>query len=119
MEQQSSNQVGEGSEATGFSRTSVLLRLLYTVLFLIVFEILRLIIQVVVVVQYIFLLVAKKHSEQLRTFSNKVSVYAYRVLRYLTLNENTRPYPFSDFPANIDLPADEVLFEKGQKSQPE
>jgi hypothetical protein len=40
-----------------------------------------------------------------------VSVYAYRVLRYATLNENEKPFPFDNFPKEIELPDKEVFFE--------
>ncbi len=97
------------------SRTGILLRLLYTLLFLVVFEVLRFIVQLIVLVQYVLLLVTTKPNEKLRSFSNKVSVYAYRVLRYVTLNENARPYPFAEFPGDMDPPDQEVNFEQSPK----
>jgi hypothetical protein len=59
-------------ESKTIPRKKIAIRWLYTVLFFIIFEILKTIIQ--------------------------VSVYAYKVLRYVTLNENKKPYPFRDFP---------------------
>jgi len=94
-----------------YSRKKIAIRLLYTILFLIVFEILKIIIQVSVVFQYVYLLISKSYNNPVRNFSNKVSVYAYKVLRYLTLSENDKPYPFKDFPKEFELPDTEVLFE--------
>jgi D-alanyl-lipoteichoic acid acyltransferase DltB (MBOAT superfamily) len=94
-----------------FPRKKIAIRLLYTVFFLIVFEILKIIIQVSVIFQYVYLLISKTHNNPIRNFSNKVSVYAYRVLRYVTLNENKKPFPFQDFPKEFELPETEVLFE--------
>ena len=37
--------------------------------------------------------------------------YGYRLMRYLTLNENQRPFPFSQFPAEVEPPDDAVRFE--------
>ena len=91
-------------------RKSILFRLLYTLFFFIVFEILKTIIQVTAIFQYVYLLITRSYSNPLRRFSNKVSVYTYKVMRYITLNDNIRPFPFSDFPNEIDEPADKVDF---------
>ena len=94
-----------------FSRKKIAVRLLYTILFLIVFEIVKIIIQVSVIFQYVYLLISKTSNNPIRNFSNKVSVYAYRVLRYVTLNENEKPFPFDNFPKEMELPDREVFFE--------
>lgn len=94
-----------------FSRKKIAIRLLYTILFLIVFEIIKIIIQVSVIFQYGYLLISKTGNNPIRDFSNKVSVYAYRILRYVTLNENEKPFPFNKFPKEIELPDPEVFFE--------
>ena len=94
-----------------FPRKKILVRLLYTVFFFIVFEILKTIIQVSVFFQYVYLLISKTYSEPVIRFTNKVSVYAYKVLRYVTLNENEKPYPFHDFPGEMETPQAEVFFE--------
>jgi hypothetical protein len=98
-------------ESKTFPRKKIVIRLLYTVFFLIVFEILKIIIQVSVLFQYVYLLISKTYSKPVRNFTNKVSIYAYRVLRYVTLNENEKPYPFHDFPLEMELPEQEVFFE--------
>ena len=94
-----------------YSRKKIAIRLLYTMLFLIVFAILTIIIKVSVIFQYVYLLISKTYNNPIRNFTNKVSVYAYKVLRYLTLNENEKPYPFNDFPVEFELPDTEVIFE--------
>jgi predicted membrane protein len=94
-----------------YPRKKIAIRLLFTILFMIVFEILKIIIQVSVLFQYVYLLISKTYNSPVRNFSNKVSVYAYKVLRFLTLNENEKPYPFKDFPIEFELPETEVIFE--------
>ena len=93
------------------TRKKILIRLLYTIFFLIVFEILKIIIQITVLFQYIYLLITKNYNSPIRKFSNKVSFYAYKVMRYITLNENKQPFPFNDFPENIDGSESPVRFE--------
>jgi hypothetical protein len=91
-------------------RKDIAIRLLYTIFFLIVFEILKLIIQVSVLFQYALLLLTRSHNEPVQRFSNKVLSYAYRVMRYVTLNENRRPFPFTDFPAEMEPTEAQIRF---------
>jgi hypothetical protein len=92
------------------SRKHIAIRLLYTLLYLIVFEILKAMIQLSVIFQFIYLLITGKHSEPVRKFANKLSTYAYKVMRYLTLNDNLRPFPFSDFPDEMEQSETPVTF---------
>ncbi len=93
------------------SRKQIAIRFLFTILFLIVFEIVKTIIQVAVIFQYIYLFITKKHSEPVRNFSNKVTTYGYKVLRYVTLNENLKPFPFTEFPKEVDPPDSEIRYQ--------
>jgi len=97
--------------ASPVSRKLIAIRLFYTVLFLIVLGILHGLIQLATVFQYIVLLITRKHSEPVRRFANQVATYAYYVMRYLTLNDNERPYPFTDFPGELKAPVEEVTFD--------
>ena len=91
-------------------RKNIAVRFLFTILFIIVFEILKTIIQLAVLFQYVFLFITGKHNEPVRTFSNKVSTYAYRVLRYVTLNENPKPFPFTEFPPEMEPPEIDIRY---------
>jgi D-alanyl-lipoteichoic acid acyltransferase DltB (MBOAT superfamily) len=93
------------------TRTQIAVRLLFSLLYVIIFEIVKAIILLTTLVQFVLLLITLKHNEPARTFANKVATYAYRVMRYLTLNENRRPFPFSEFPEEMELPDEEVSFE--------
>jgi predicted membrane protein len=93
------------------NRKQIAVRFLFTILFLIVFEILKTIIQLAVLFQYVYLFITKKQNEPVRNFSNKVTTYAYKVLRYLTLNENLKPFPFSDFPKEMDPPDSDIRYQ--------
>jgi len=92
------------------SRKDILIRLLYTVLYLLIFEIIKLIVQITVVVQYIFLLITLVYNKPVRNFSNKLATYTYDVVRYLTLNKNLRPFPFNDYPEPLEEPVEQVNF---------
>ena len=93
------------------SRKQVAIRLLYTLLYVAIFELVKTIVLLITLFEYFILLITLRHNEPARTFGNKVAAYGYRVMRYLTLNENQRPFPFTDFPAEIELPDEEVSFD--------
>jgi len=101
----------ENVEVPAVSRSKIGMRLLYTLLFLIVFEILKTVVQVIALFQYIILFITKAPNASLRNVSNKIASYAYRVLRYVTLLENQRPYPFAKFPEELHPAEEETTFE--------
>ncbi|MBF0549416.1 MAG: DUF4389 domain-containing protein [Deltaproteobacteria bacterium] len=101
-------EVIEGSELT---RKKIAFRLLYTFLFVIILEILKYIVQVIALFQFVILFITKSYSPPLRNFSNKICNYSYRVMRYVTLNENARPFPFAEFPMEADPSEPEVRFD--------
>ncbi|MCU0589622.1 MAG: DUF4389 domain-containing protein [Syntrophobacteraceae bacterium] len=93
------------------SRGQIGIRFLYSLLFLIVFEILKLVIQVTVLFQFVYLLITRTYSEPLRAFSNKAATYAYKIVRYITLNEDVRPFPMTEFPPEMDRAVDKPSFD--------
>jgi hypothetical protein len=100
------------AETSGtLSRKKIAIRLLYTIFFVIVLEIIKMVIQLCVLFQYVYLFITTHYNQPVRDFSNKVAVYAYRLMRYVTLIENLRPFPFGEFPPEMDPPEPEVSFE--------
>ncbi len=93
------------------TRKAIAIRLLYTLLYAAIFMVVKTIILLITLFEYFLLLVTLQHNEPARVFANKVATYAYRLMRYMTLSENQRPFPFSEFPAAIELPDEEVRFD--------
>ncbi len=91
-------------------RKGIAVRLFFTIFFFIVFEIIKIIMQVTILFQYVYLFITLKYSEPLREFSNRLSVYAYRLMRYVTLNENLRPFPFDKLPEAMEEAESDVTF---------
>ena len=85
-------------------RKNIAIRLLYTILFIVVLELLKVVVQLIVLFQFVYLLITRSSNEPVRNFGNKVVAFAYRVMRYVTLNENTKPFPFAPFPEEIEPP---------------
>lgn len=85
------------------------IRLLYTILFLVILGIVMVIVKVVVIFQFIYFFSTRKPNESVREFSNKISTYGYRIFRYVTLNESQRPFPFTNFPPELDPPEEQIM----------
>ena len=96
---------------SGIPRAKVGIRLIYTLLFLVILSLMHFLIQMITLIQFIVLLITKSYSEPLRSFSNKAAAYVYRLVRYTTLNENNRPFPFAEFPREIESPVDVAMFD--------
>ena len=101
----------ERIEAPMPDRGKIAVRLLFTILYLVIFEAIKTLVHLSVFVQYVVALITRKPAEPLRRFGNRLSAYAYRVLRYMTLNENARPFPFADFPPELEAAEPEAKFE--------
>ncbi|SPJ15454.1 Glucose-1-phosphate thymidylyltransferase, long form [Syntrophobacter sp. SbD2] len=95
----------------GIPRGKIGIRLIYTLLFLVILSVMHFLIQMMVLIQYVVLLITRSSSEPLRSLSNKAAVYVYRLIRYTTLNDNTRPFPFTEFPREMDRPEEPVKFD--------
>jgi len=100
------------NRTTSADRTAILKRFLVTLVCMIFFEVTAFMVQLSVLFQYAYLLIAKKRSEPLRTFTNSLSQYGYRLMRYNTLNDNKRPFPFNAFPEDTECepPTKQVQF---------
>ncbi|MDY0132589.1 MAG: DUF4389 domain-containing protein [Desulforegulaceae bacterium] len=80
------------------NRKNIVIRLLYTILFLAVLGIATNIAWVITVFQYIFLLITKNYIKPLRNFSRNFALYLKEVLDYILLVSNKKPFPFNEFP---------------------
>jgi hypothetical protein len=92
-------------------RGKIGVRLIFTLICLIIFYVIQFVVQALALIQFIILLITRSYSEPLRKFSNQASTYVYRLVRYITLNDNARPFPFSEFPPVIEPPDETVRFD--------
>jgi len=92
-------------------RGKIVIRLMFTLIFLVILSIMNFIIQMITLIQYLILLITKSYSEPLRSFSNRAAAYVYKLIRYVTLNDNVRPFPFTEFPQEIESPEDSARFD--------
>jgi D-alanyl-lipoteichoic acid acyltransferase DltB (MBOAT superfamily) len=90
------------------SRQQIGIRFLYSLVFIFIHQFVKMLVVVTTIFQFIYLLIFMETCEPIRRLANKLSTFAYRCLRYLTLNENQKPFPFQEFPEEMEPPASEV-----------
>jgi hypothetical protein len=95
------------------------MRLLITLLFFLIAGVLRTVLVVLVVFELGWVLITKQPpTERVRGFANRVVSYFYRIGRYVTYNEPEAPFPFSEFPAEVEPGCDEeALLEEGSEAK--
>ncbi len=91
------------SEQAPIERKETGIRVVLSVLFWVILEVVKTALGVLVLFQLIYTLITQKPpSDRVRGFANRALSYQYRLLRYLTYNEPGRPFPFSDFPPEVE-----------------
>ena len=81
------------------------IRILLTVLFVVILRAVDIVFGVIVLFQLIFALITKRRpGDRVAHFANRIITYVVQLLRYLTYQEDHRPFPFSDFPGESAPP---------------
>ncbi|MEE9253493.1 MAG: DUF4389 domain-containing protein [Pseudomonadales bacterium] len=84
------------------------LRLLYMVLFVVIFQVAEAVISVVVVVQFLWVIVSGSRNANLLSLGSKLTAYARDVLAFLTYCSSAKPFPFGDWPEGIEVERSEA-----------
>jgi hypothetical protein len=83
------------------SRTTWL-RLVFMIIFVFLYGVSRIVVGVVVVLQFFWVLFTGETNERLKTLGQSLATYTYQVVRYLTYNTDSRPFPFDDdWPSSV------------------
>jgi hypothetical protein len=69
------------------------IRLFFMVIFALLYGLSRLVTAAVVVVQFFHVLFSGRTNDQLKSFGHSLAIYSYEVVKYLTFNSETKPYP--------------------------
>jgi hypothetical protein len=75
------------------------LRTLFIILFSIVYRVLDVVVLLLVIVQWGYTLITGQVNPALDDFSESLSCYIAQIVRYVTSNNETKPFPFTDWPA--------------------
>jgi hypothetical protein len=77
------------------------MRIVLTVLFMLIVRVVEIVLGAIVLFQLVFTLITKRApGERVVRFANRIIAYVMQLLRYLTYQDDQRPFPFSDFPAD-------------------
>ena len=74
------------------------LRGLFILLFVVFYNVAEIVLMAIVVVQFGFKILSGEVNDKLLGFSKSLSLYIYDVLRFITFESETMPFPFSDWP---------------------
>ena len=74
------------------------IRLAYMVLFCILLVAARLVIAVVVAVQFLLVLLIGSDNENLRNLGQGLGKWVYETVMFLTFNREEKPFPFNEWP---------------------
>ena len=80
-------------------KRSTWVRLLYMLLFVILYGVAEVVITAVVLFQIVVNLFTGESNERVLLFGNQLSRYVYEILLYLTYNSENLPFPFSEWPS--------------------
>jgi len=94
------------------SDTSLWMRGLYMLLFVIAYNVAEVLLTVVVIFQFVATLITGQPNEPLQRFGRNLSTYFYQIINFLTFNDEVRPYPFADWP---DEPMTDSLWTNRQQ----
>jgi uncharacterized protein DUF4389 len=95
------------TDNTLIDRKETGIRILFTVLFIMIVEVvIKAVLFLVILFELVYALITRRPpGERVRRFANRTLSYAYRIMRYLTYNEPEPPFPFADFPPEVEPPA--------------
>ena len=78
-------------------------RMLHTLLFVFILHAVEAVLAMTVLFSLAIALITKRPpGERVRYFANRTLSYLYHIVRYLTYNERQAPFPFSDFPPEVE-----------------
>ncbi len=88
---------------TEIERKDTGIRMLLTLLFVVILHAVEAVLAVTVLFSLAVALITKRPpGERVRSFANRTLSYLYRIVRYLTYNEHQAPFPFADFPREVE-----------------
>ena len=98
----------EGSGATerqpvavkeNLKKRSTWLRLFFMFVMVVLYSVSRVVVSVVVLLQFFWVLFTAETNKPLEKFGQSLATYTYQIIRYLTFNTEERPFPFDlDWP---------------------
>lgn len=83
-------------------------RTLFIIMFSVIYRILDIVVLFLVVVQWGFTLITGQTNPALGQFSDSLASYIAQIVRYVTGNDQTKPFPFTDWPTSTsEMPTEQ------------
>lgn len=80
------------------------LRLVYMILFAVLFYLAEIVLVVIAVLQFLWKLLSADTNARLTSFGEELGRYLYQIVRFLTFNSEQMPFPFDDWPGAAPAP---------------
>ena len=80
------------------SNSNTWVRLAYMLVFTLLLMAARLVITLVVIVQFLLVLVTGSDNENLRNLGQGLGKWVYQTVMFLTFNTDSKPFPFDEWP---------------------
>jgi len=98
-----SDQVENGSSSSdevkeNLKSRSTWLRLVFMILFAVLFWVTETVLMVVALLQFLWKLFSGDTNARLTVFGDNLGRYLYQIVRFLTFNSEEMPFPFDDWP---------------------
>ena len=100
-----SSDYSSDSDSDYVDRANTLIRLLYTLLFLLISRVVEAAVGVIVLFQLGFAFVTNSRpNPAVNGFARRVIEYGYQIAHYITYNREQPPFPFDEFPDEPESP---------------
>lgn len=86
------------SEGQQFDKEGHWLRILYMIVFYVVYKISDLVVIVVTILQALVTVFGNGPNERLTVFGASLAAYIAQIVRFLSYADEKKPYPFSEWP---------------------
>ena len=91
-------EIGGDEPGTHWQARSTWLRLLFMLVFVLIWGVSRIVVGVVAVLQFGWVLFTGTPNARLLIFGQSLATYGYQIMLYLMFNTEQRPFPFLDWP---------------------
>ena len=99
MSDQAENSAAPGAEVKeNLKSRSTWLRLVFMILFAVLFWVAETVLLVVALLQFLWKLFSGETNERLTVFGENIGRYLYQIVRFLTFNTEEMAFPFADWP---------------------
>jgi len=97
--------------------SNIWLRLIFMLLFAVILATARIVLLIVIIVQFLWVLFSGSRNNKLLAFSNQLATFIYQTYRYLSFNCDKRPFPFTDFPS-AEIVLDDTVEKAAEETMP-